>query len=179
MKEKQKSIVLVEDHTILRHGLRSLLTTAANVKIVGEAGDGQSAIRCILDHQPDLVLLDLNMPKMDGFSVVTEVKKQQPETKILALTMHDDDAYVLKAFEAGADAVLVLACPEERCRYAEGGKRAKKRIQYTRGILDQIGMDGEKQLAIYNTDSGDKKAVMDIIKRTLDGLKDLKAVPSE
>ena len=80
------------------------------------------------------------------------------------------DVFLLRAFEAGADAVLVLACPEESCRYAEGGKRARKRVQYTRGILDEIGMDGEKQLAIYNTVAGDEKTVKDIIGKTLEGL---------
>jgi coenzyme F420-reducing hydrogenase delta subunit len=84
------------------------------------------------------------------------------------------DVYLLRAFEAGADAVLVLICPEDACRYAEGGKRARKRIDWTRGILDQIGMNGEKQLAIYNISSGDKKTVKEIIKKTLVGLKDIK-----
>ena len=81
------------------------------------------------------------------------------------------DVYLLRAFEAGADAVLVFACPEDACRYAEGGKRARKRIQYTQGILDQVGMDGEKQLAIYNITSGDEESIKDIIKDTLEGLK--------
>jgi len=103
MEKEPTRVMLVEDHTILRHGLRSLLTTSGNMEIVGEAGDGQAAIRRILDTEPDLVLLDLNMPKMDGFSVLTEVKRQLPKTKILALTMYDDDAYVLDAFKAGAD----------------------------------------------------------------------------
>jgi coenzyme F420-reducing hydrogenase delta subunit len=86
------------------------------------------------------------------------------------------DVYLLRAFEAGADAVLVLICPEDACRYAEGGKRARKRIEWTRGILDQIGMDGQKQLAIYNVVSDDEKAVKEIIKKTIDGLKDLNIV---
>ncbi|MCF8083752.1 MAG: response regulator transcription factor [Deltaproteobacteria bacterium] len=103
MEKEPTRVMLVEDHTILRHGLRSLLTASGNMEIVGEAGDGQAAIRRILDTEPDLVLLDLNMPKMDGFSVLTEVKRQLPKTKILALTMYDDDAYVLDAFKAGAD----------------------------------------------------------------------------
>ncbi|MEJ2587800.1 MAG: response regulator transcription factor [Deltaproteobacteria bacterium] len=113
MEKEKTSVVLVEDHTILRHGLRSLLTLSGNMEIVGEAGDGQSAIRCILDKEPDLVLLDLNMPKMDGFSVIYEVKRQYPGTKILALTMHDDDSYVLDAFKAGADGYCLKSASHE------------------------------------------------------------------
>jgi len=112
--EKEKTrVVLVEDHTILRHGLRSLLTLTGDMEIVGEAGDGQRAIRCILDKEPHLVLLDLNMPKMDGFSVILEVKRQYPGTKILALTMHDDDSYVLDAFKAGADGYCLKSASQE------------------------------------------------------------------
>lgn len=113
MEEEKTRVVLVEDHTILRHGLRSLLTLTGDMKIVGEAGDGQRAIRCILDKEPDLVLLDLNMPKMDGFSVILEVKRQYPGTKILALTMHDDDSYVLDAFKAGADGYCLKSASQE------------------------------------------------------------------
>lgn len=84
------------------------------------------------------------------------------------------DVYLLKAFEAGADAVLVFACPEDRCRYVEGSKRARKRIQRVRNLLDEIGMDGKRQLAIYNTVAGDYKAVEAIFKDTLKKLKKLK-----
>ena len=81
------------------------------------------------------------------------------------------DVYLLKAFEAGADAVLVFVCPEDRCRYIEGGKRARKRILRISNLLDEIGMDGKRQLAIYNTVAGDYKAVGVIIKDTLKKLK--------
>ena len=83
------------------------------------------------------------------------------------------DVYILKAFEAGADAVLVLVCPEDDCRYAEGSIWAKKRVQWVRDLLDEIGMDGKRQLAIYNTTAGDDKAVETIIKKTLRGLKEI------
>ena len=128
MEEKQKTVVLVEDHTILRHGLRSLLKASGYVQVVGEAGDGQSAIRCILDTAPDLVLLDLNMPKMDGFSVVLEIKKQQPKTKILALTMHDDDAYILKAFKAGVDGYCLKSSGQDELMSAVTAVLSGKRF---------------------------------------------------
>jgi DNA-binding NarL/FixJ family response regulator len=128
MENKQNTVVLVEDHTILRHGLRSLLTAAGKVQIVGEAGDGQSAIRCILETEPDLVILDLNMPKMDGFSVVTEVKKQQPGIKILVLTMHNDDAYVLKAFKTGVDGYCLKSSSQDELMSAVNTVLSDKRF---------------------------------------------------
>ena len=99
----KKRVVIVEDHKILRQGLRSLLSLSSDLEVVGEAEDGLSAIRTILGIEPDLVLLDLNMPKMDGISVILEVKGRSPGTKILALTMHKDEDNILQAFKSGAD----------------------------------------------------------------------------
>lgn len=82
------------------------------------------------------------------------------------------DEYLLKAFEAGADAVLVFVCPENSCRYGEGSIRAKNRVQRVRGLLDEIGMDGKRQLLIFNTIAGDDSTVETIIKNTLMELKE-------
>jgi DNA-binding NarL/FixJ family response regulator len=100
---EKKRVVIAEDHKILREGLRSLLSISEKLEVVGEAGDGMSAIRTIKETDPDLVLLDLNMPKMDGIAVIKEIKQQSPETKILALTMHRKEDYILEVFNSGGD----------------------------------------------------------------------------
>ena len=76
------------------------------------------------------------------------------------------DVFLLRAFEAGADAVLVLACPQGQCRYLEGNIRAKKRVEWVQGLLDQIGLDG-RRLAIFNVPGGDSAAAAGIIAATL------------
>jgi DNA-binding NarL/FixJ family response regulator len=96
-------IVIVEDHKLFREGLKSLLSDKADLEQIGEAGDGLEAIRTVKKCRPDLLLLDLSMPKMNGISVMKEIKNQFPEIKIMALTIHESDQYVLEAFEAGAD----------------------------------------------------------------------------
>jgi DNA-binding NarL/FixJ family response regulator len=96
-------VVIVEDHRLFREGLKSMLAEKTEFEVVGEAGDGVEAITCIRRRKPNLVLLDLSMPKMNGISVMREIKSQFPEIKILALTIHESDRYVLEAFEAGAD----------------------------------------------------------------------------
>ncbi len=111
--KKKRTIVIAEDHLILRQGLRSLLATSEDLEVVGEAGDGLEAIRSILEHKPDLVLLDLNMPRMNGISVILEIKRQAPDTKILALTMHKEEDFVLQAFHAGANGYCLKSAGHE------------------------------------------------------------------
>jgi DNA-binding NarL/FixJ family response regulator len=112
MREK-KRIVIAEDHTILRQGLRSLLSSSEDLEVVGEAGDGLSAIHCVKNLSPDLVLLDLKMPKMDGISVIHEIKKISSGIKILALTMHRNEEYILEAFKSGADGYCLKSSSHE------------------------------------------------------------------
>jgi DNA-binding NarL/FixJ family response regulator len=98
-----KRIVIAEDHRILREGLKSLLASKPEFEVVGEAEDGLDAISTVRETNPDLVLLDLSMPRLDGLSAMRDIKKISPETRILALTVHTDEDYVLEAFNAGAD----------------------------------------------------------------------------
>ena len=75
--KKQYRIVIAEDHTILREGLKSLLRADPDFDVVGEAEDGRDAIRCVQTHSPDLVLMDLSMPRMNGLDAIKEIKKQK------------------------------------------------------------------------------------------------------
>jgi DNA-binding NarL/FixJ family response regulator len=99
MKEK-KRIVIAEDHRILREGLKALLSDSDDIQVVGEAEDGIEAVRAVEKHHPDLILLDLAMPRMDGISAIKEIKSRYPETKILALTIHESEEFILETFRA-------------------------------------------------------------------------------
>lgn len=99
----KRRIVIAEDHTILREGLRSLLSSDPDLDIVGEAQDGQEAIRCVEKLKPNLVLMDLSMPRMNGMDAIKEIKKRSPETKILVLTVHKNEEYIVATLQAGAD----------------------------------------------------------------------------
>ena len=99
----KSKIVIAEDQTIVRKGLRSLLESEENIEVVAEAGDGLETIRCVEQHAPDLVLLDLAMPKMSGLSAIKDIKERFKDTRILVLTFHTSEEYILEAFGNGAD----------------------------------------------------------------------------
>ena len=100
-------IVIAEDHTILREGLRMLLSANPNFEIVAEAEDGREAIRCVQKFKPNLVLTDLSMPRMNGMEAIKEIRRESPETKILVLTVHRAEEYILATFRAGADGYIL------------------------------------------------------------------------
>jgi len=104
---KRWRIVIAEDHTILREGLRALLGSDPEFDIVGEAKDGLEAIACVKRLAPDVVLMDLSMPKMNGMEAMREIKKIAPETKVLVLTVHKNEEYILASFQAGSDGYVL------------------------------------------------------------------------
>ncbi len=104
---KPHRIVIVEDHRILREGLRALLSSNPDFEVVGEAENGVEAIRRAEELEPDLVLLDLSMPKMDGLDAIAEIKNKCPGTKLLVLTVHKAEEYIFASLKAGADGYLL------------------------------------------------------------------------
>ncbi len=96
------SIVLADDHKIVRQGIKSLLEMEPDFRIIGEAGDGLEAVRCIENLHPDILVVDLSMPYLSGIEVIREIQKRSPKTGIIVLSMHSTEAYVLQALEAGA-----------------------------------------------------------------------------
>jgi len=100
-------IVIAEDHTILREGLRALLSSSPDFEIVGEAEDGREAVRCVERLKPNLILTDLSMPRMNGMDAIREIKRRSRETKVLVLTVHKTEEYILATLQAGADGYLL------------------------------------------------------------------------
>lgn len=103
----QYRLVIVEDHAILRAGLIALLATRPEYEVVGEAGDGREAVRVTEKQQPDLVLLDLSMPRTNGLEALKELKRVSEQSRVLVLTAHKTEDYVFTALQAGADGYLL------------------------------------------------------------------------
>ncbi|MHC1741654.1 MAG: response regulator [Syntrophobacteraceae bacterium] len=102
MDEKHR-VLLVEDHPVFRDGLLSLVNSSGVLEVIGEAEDGEAALRFAEELSPDLILMDLSLPGMSGIEVIRAIKTRQPEVKVLALTVHVDEEYIQAAFQAGAD----------------------------------------------------------------------------
>ncbi|HVL80998.1 MAG TPA: response regulator transcription factor [Actinomycetota bacterium] len=100
-------VVVVEDHTLVREGLVTMLDVEEDIEVVAQAGDGEEALEVILEHEPDVVMLDLRLPGMDGMEVLKRVKAQKPQIRVLVLTVHDEQQYVGEAVLSGADGYLL------------------------------------------------------------------------
>ena len=100
-------LLLVDDDPRFRETLRQLLATRDEAEILGEAGDGEEALRLAETLQPDVVLMDLAMPRMNGLEVTRHLKARWPQVRIIIITVHDDEAYRRTALAAGAEAFLV------------------------------------------------------------------------
>ena len=106
-------VLIADDHPVVRSGIRGMLASDPGFEIVGEAADGTEAVAVTLRERPDVVLMDLRMPDLDGASATAEIRARRPETQILVLTTYDTDADIVRAIEAGAIGYLLKDVPHE------------------------------------------------------------------
>jgi DNA-binding NarL/FixJ family response regulator len=145
---KKTKVVIAEDHQLFREGLKAMLQSRDDLELVGEAADGLEAIRVVQRLQPDLLLLDLSMPRLSGISVMKDVKRQFPEILILALTIHESDQYVLEAFDAGANGYCIKDASRKELMMAIDSVASGK-TYISPGIADNVMegyLEGRKRL---------------------------------
>ena len=106
-------IVVADDHPVVRSGLVALLRTIPGLDVIGEAADGDTAVSVVLDREPDVILMDVRMPGTDGIEATRQIKDKAPHCRVLILTMHDDDATVFTAMQAGAQGYLLKEAEQE------------------------------------------------------------------
>jgi DNA-binding NarL/FixJ family response regulator len=104
---KKHRMLIAEDHTLFRDGLKALIALESDFEVVGEASDGQEAVLRAEKLSPDLVLLDISMPRVDGMTAIKEIKRRCPDTKILVLTVHKTEEHVAEAFNSGANGYVL------------------------------------------------------------------------
>ncbi len=105
--EIKKRIIIAEDATIVREGLHLILSANPDYLVVAEATNGLEAVSLARKHNPDLILMDLSMPRMNGMTAIWEIKKENPQVRILVLTVHKSDEFIAAALDAGADGYIL------------------------------------------------------------------------
>lgn len=120
-------VVLADDHVFVRDGIKSLLENEANIEVVGEAIDGADALEVVAAHSPDLLIVDIRMPHLTGIEVVEKLRRDNNDVKIIMLSMHESEEYVLKSIKAGADGYLLKGSSKDEFlkalhTVANGGK---------------------------------------------------------
>ena len=142
-------VILADDHVTVRHGLKLLIDSQADMKVVAEAGDGEAAIRQALVLKPDVIVMDISMPGMNGLAATRALRKTQPDARIVTLTRHADDAYLQELLRAGVSGyVLKRSAPAELLQAiraaAAGGQYLDSTLtaRVTAGFLAKEGKQG-------------------------------------
>lgn len=105
--DNEISILLVDDHAIVRNGIKAMLSSEQDFEIIGEGSDGNEAISMILQHHPDIVIMDINMPNLNGLDALKKLREKGDHTPCLILSMHESEEYVMKALDFGADGYIL------------------------------------------------------------------------
>ena len=106
-------IVIADDHGIVRSGVKLLLDRQADMEVIAEAEDGVEAVAKVIEHRPDIAILDVSMPRMTGLQATHEIKQQSPDTQVLILSMHDDERYLFEALRAGASGYVLKRAADQ------------------------------------------------------------------
>jgi DNA-binding NarL/FixJ family response regulator len=135
-------VVLADDHPVVRDGLAALLGSVPEVDVVGTAADGRDAVRAVVTHRPDVLVLDIQMPELDGVGVARELQRAAPEVAVLVLTMFDDDDSVFAALRAGASGYVLKGAQQDEIVRAIRAVAAGDAIfgpGIARRVLTQLG----------------------------------------
>jgi two-component system, NarL family, response regulator NreC len=138
--------VIADDHVLVRQGIRRLLQDESDVEIVGEAGDAAEALKCVMELRPDIVLMDIGMPGFSSFDATRVIQTDYPKTRVIFLTMHESQDYVMQGLQAGAAGYLLKDTPADKLASVlrdvhQGGKFVSPEV--LGGLLDngRFGQD--------------------------------------
>jgi len=158
-------VIIADDHAVVRQGIRIVLEEIPGLKVLAEAGNGEEVLRLLEEHSPDLVVLDISMPKMTGLEVAKELRAQGSELGILVLSMHDNPEYVLEAVRAGADGYVLKDVGPAELRDAveavfDGREYFAERVTHQLSVALREELEQERQRSKLDQLTGREREVL-------------------
>ncbi|RSK28631.1 DNA-binding response regulator [Bacillus sp. HMF5848] len=168
--QTKTSIVIIDDHRLFREGVKRILDFEADFEVVAEGNDGDEALQLIIKHKPDVVIMDINMPNVNGVEATRQLIAAFPETKVIILSIHDDESYVTHALKTGATGYLLKemdadALVEAVKVVAEGGSYLHPRV--THNLIKEYRrlIDGQRAFGGVAIAEGEVKRPLHILTR--------------
>jgi len=158
-------VIIADDHAVVRQGIRIVLEDVPGLEVLAEAGDGEEVLALLADHKPDLLVLDISMPKKNGLEVAKELRNQGSELGILVLSMHDNPEYVLEAVRAGADGYILKDVSPSELReavqaVAEGREYFTDRVTHQLSVALREELERERQRSKLDQLTGREREVL-------------------
>lgn len=173
-RQQELRIVIVDDHQLFREGVKRILEMESDFKVVGEGADGGDAFKLAEEFKPDVMLMDINMPNINGVSATENVISVSPQTRVIMLSIHDDEGYVYRTLRTGASGYLLKEMGTsdlvDAVRVVAGGgayihpKVTGKLIEEFRRLSDQEGM-AERSFAVDDANAVDPKMIESLTRR--------------
>lgn len=165
MSEARIRVIIADDHTVVRQGIRHVLEDIEGLEVIAEAGDGNEVLALMEKEDPDLLVLDISMPEKTGLEVAKELRAQGSEVAILVLSMHDDPEYVLEAVRAGADGYILKDVGPGELREAVEAVHAGKeyfaeRVTHQLGVALREELERERQRSRLEVLTGREREVL-------------------
>jgi NarL family two-component system response regulator LiaR len=170
MADEVISVIIVDDHIIVREGLKTLLELFEDIRVIGEAADGKSAVEIASRLQPDVVLMDLIMPEMDGIQTTKEIRARFPDMKVIALTSFLEDDKIVPAIQAGATSFLLKdVTPDALVDAIRAAHRGESRLnpQITKKLMEKVTIQSQPS----EPNAGDlTEREMEVVRLVAEGL---------
>jgi DNA-binding NarL/FixJ family response regulator len=157
-------VFIADDHTLMREGLKALLSSSSDIEVVAEASEGREAVRLVLSLRPDIVLMDIGLPGLNGIEALRAIRQRGGTACVIMLTMHSDVEHVYRAFGAGADGYLLKEAAGTELLAAIGAiQNGRKYVSRGLGDIDPSVLSGTTQLSPLSALSARERQVLQLV----------------
>jgi len=160
-------ILIADDHRLFRDGLKALLEKQADIQVIGETSDGIATVKAAIEKKPDIILMDISMPELNGIEATRRIIERQPATRIIILSMHSDQRYITECLKAGAAGYILKDCPTKELLEAIHSvvlKQIYLSSQITESVVrDYVNINKGSNNAVFNVLSQREREVLQLL----------------